>query len=352
MKLPSCLRYTALAALAAVLSLEPVAADPSLPTDCASVFQGQRLTIVVPNAAGGGYDLYARALAPVLTAITGATAQVTNLPGGGGKTAIARVNEAPPSEMVALFDSATDVIPSVLSDATLGMTMADLEVLGIVHSDPETWLARHGIDLADPSTTRLISAASMIESNLIPVGLASLALGIESKVIAGYNGSVENTAAILRGEVDMASASLTTALRARETNDLDLALVLADSPHPAAPDVPVLGGPGGMIERRSAGLPAPERAERQRLGEIVVALANGPRTLFAPARMEPRTKACFEAAMTAALESPDFRAAAEARKRPVTPVTGPEADEIVARIATAYLDARPLLEMLLASQSR
>lgn len=54
MKFPSCLRYTALAALAAVLSLEPVAADPSLPTDCASVFQGQRLTIVVPNAAGAG----------------------------------------------------------------------------------------------------------------------------------------------------------------------------------------------------------------------------------------------------------------------------------------------------------
>ena len=49
--------------------------------------KGQTVHFIVGYSAGGGYDTYARMLAPFFEKHTGATVVVENKPGGGGMTA-------------------------------------------------------------------------------------------------------------------------------------------------------------------------------------------------------------------------------------------------------------------------
>ncbi len=344
----SFLRVTAfLGGIALLAPTGALRAEVMLPEGCSDVFRGQRITIIVPNAAGGGYDLYARALAPVLSEISGASAMVSNMPGGGGKAALVRVASAPPSEMVLLFEAANDLISTIGTDPSLNVAVEDLEAMGIVHSEPETWLGRIDLDLTDPAVTQLVSASAIVEGNIIPMILAARAIGIEARIVAGYASSSESVAAILRGEADVSSTSLTTALRAAESNDLRVLMVLDDVADPRYPDIPLFGGADGLVAQRNEGLPEEERARRADLARIVVAFTNNARVLFAPERMESDKKLCLSAAVDAAITSEAFAEGAKAVKRPVTPQVGSEAKAVFAELEAAYIEVLPLLEATL-----
>jgi tripartite-type tricarboxylate transporter receptor subunit TctC len=78
---------------AAALFLALTAALPAgaeISAECRASFEGDRLSVIVPNGPGGGYDTYARAMAPVIAETTGARVSVENLPGAGGLIASRR----------------------------------------------------------------------------------------------------------------------------------------------------------------------------------------------------------------------------------------------------------------------
>ena len=59
--------------------------------DAASFYRGKVIYFVVGASPGGGYDAYARLLAPHLEQETGATVVVVNRPGAGGTLALNQV---------------------------------------------------------------------------------------------------------------------------------------------------------------------------------------------------------------------------------------------------------------------
>src|SRR5713226_3341765 len=61
----------------------------------AQFLQGKTVRIVVGYAPGGGYDAYARMLAPHLQSKLGTTVIVENRPGGGGLNALATLMREP-----------------------------------------------------------------------------------------------------------------------------------------------------------------------------------------------------------------------------------------------------------------
>lgn len=347
MMFPQCLKPAALVVSFSIIVAGPTFAQTPLPAECSEILDGNRITIVVPNAAGGGYDLYARALAPVLSKISGGSAQVSNMPGGGGKAALVRFSTAQPSELVVLFDAANDTVSSILVDLSLDMKVADFDVAGIIHSEPDAWLGRPEIDLADPALKGIIAASAGLESNLVQVPLVARSLGIESRMVSGYGNSSENVAAILRGEADVSALTLTTALKATDSSETRVLMILDDKQDPSNADIPFLAGAGGLVALRSINESEAERARRQDIARMVVALTFVQRTLFVPARMESASKSCLTAAIGAALTSNDFAEGAKAIKRPINPIVGPEAQAVLAEIATAYQEARPLLDDLM-----
>jgi tripartite-type tricarboxylate transporter receptor subunit TctC len=63
----------------------------------AAFFKGKTVRMVVGYGAGGGFDLYARMIAPYLAKNLGAQVVVENQPGAGGITALNKImNNTPP----------------------------------------------------------------------------------------------------------------------------------------------------------------------------------------------------------------------------------------------------------------
>lgn len=318
-------------------------ANPALPAGCAERMQGQRLTLAVPNAAGGGFDIYARSLAPELERIGGVTVRVSNMPGGGGKAALLRVADAPPDDFAVLIENAGDLVAELLEDPSLGHTPEDFRALGIVQREPETWVGRPDLDLASVGTGPLVAAVSSVEANLATVGLPAMATGQTVRFVAGYSGSGDQFASVLRGETDFTSKALGTARRAMKSGDMKVLLVLSDGPDPMLPDVPWLAGEGGLVAKLTEGLPEAERAERQRIAQLAVSLSSGARILVNSAAVPEDAQVCLNAIFDAALVSPAFRDAAQAQGREVTPLGAQDAATILGQKVDAYVQAAPLL---------
>lgn len=337
--------------LVLALALGPVTGSaqepaPALPEGCAPLLHGQRVTLAVPNSAGGGYDIYARSLAPELERIGGLSVRVVNLPGGGGKAALQRVANAPADDPAMLIESATDVAAVILNEPAMGYQPTDIEAIGVVTVEPEAWLGRPDLSLVPPPQTPLIAAVSSLEANLVSIGLTARVLGLEVNYITGYGGSSDQTASLMRGETDLNSKSLGTALQAAQDGSVKILLSLSDGPPPSQPDVPWLVGPDGLVAQFSAGLPEAERAERQRLARQVSAIAETKRMLFVSARMEPRLQACLSALSDAALHAPGFRQTAEAQRRMVAPAGRAEAAALYLGTHQALVELAPLLDAM------
>ena len=79
-------------------------------------FAGKTVRFVVGFGPGGGYDAYARMLAPYLSKTLGATVIVENRPGAGGLLALNGVYIAPPDGLTMMIVNGTAAVFSQLTD--------------------------------------------------------------------------------------------------------------------------------------------------------------------------------------------------------------------------------------------
>src|SRR5680860_1431098 len=84
--------------------------------DC-SELESETITFAVPYDAGGGYDTYARLMAPYLEEEIGATVVVENQPGAGGLLAINSLLTAPADGTTIAIMNAVGSGGAVIADA-------------------------------------------------------------------------------------------------------------------------------------------------------------------------------------------------------------------------------------------
>ena len=68
---------------------------PAQAEDAASFYKGKKIKFIVPYKPGGGYDDYARLLAPVMEKYTGANVEILNKGGAGGMTCLLYTSPSP-----------------------------------------------------------------------------------------------------------------------------------------------------------------------------------------------------------------------------------------------------------------
>ena len=126
-------------ALAALLAWTlPAAADEA---QQAAYFKGKTIRFVVGTAPGGGYDSYARLLAPHLAKALDATVVVENQPGAGGLTAIDRIYTAPPDGLqVIIVNGASASLSQLLGESAVRYDLAKIGYLATVAASPWLWL--------------------------------------------------------------------------------------------------------------------------------------------------------------------------------------------------------------------
>ena len=187
--------------------------------DAAAFYKGKTVKIVVGYGPGGGYDTYARMIAPHLDKVLGATVIVENQPGAGGVTALNRIYMAQPDGLQLMIVNGTAAALGQLVDQSgVRYDLSKIDHLGIVSSSPWMWLVSPTQPIAKTA------ADAMKLKKLIRWGGTSLtdglsdgasvtceALKLQCKVVIGYKGSSEVALALQRGEIDSQYVSDTSA---------------------------------------------------------------------------------------------------------------------------------------------
>lgn len=204
-RLSTMIAVASLAAMPSVMAVTPATAQP------ADVFYaGKTINLLIGTVSGGGYDLYARALARQLGKyIPGQPTVVTkNMPGAGSLVLANHLYSVAPRDGLT-FGALQRQVP--LDPLLQGETRAEkfdagkFTWIGSISSETGFGivLTSAGIDsFAELRTKELfVSALSgASDTEIIPRAINAV-LGTKLKIVTGYNGSPEALLALERGEV-------------------------------------------------------------------------------------------------------------------------------------------------------
>jgi tripartite-type tricarboxylate transporter receptor subunit TctC len=181
-------------------------------------FGGKTIRLVVGYGPGGGYDAYARMIAPHLSRVLGASVVVENQPGAGGLVALNRIYTAAPDGLTMMIVNGTGAALSQLTEqAGVRFDLGQLGYLGTVSASPWMWLVGPGSPIKTPQDAMKLGkkmnwAASGPADGLSDgAAFTCEALNLDCHVVLGYAGSNQAALAVTQGEMDAIYVSDTSA---------------------------------------------------------------------------------------------------------------------------------------------
>ena len=321
---------------------------------CSEGFADERMTLVVPNAPGGGYDTYARAIAPVIAKHSGTQVRVVNMPAAGGQAARNLALNADPDELILLIENTTDLVITETSEASATdrtFLIEGFDVLGIVHVAEVVWVGQTGLDLLAPNRTKLIGADGTLEEAVFSLFMPAMALGLQSDLVTGYEGTNDQASGVLRGEVDVMSVSVTSGLRVAGDDDLDVVLALSNGPAADAPSVPYLAGEGSLTWQLTEYLDDAEKENRRGLAQAVADLRSEARGLHMTRNVPQARRDCMGLVIAEALQDAEFVDTAVSQGRPVLALQADEARQLAASMTSSIQDVISLSDAIVAERS-
>ena len=234
---------------------------------------GRPVTVIVPYPPGGGSDLSARALAPVLERELGAPVVIVNRPGANSQIGLAQTARARPDGYTLCYGLWPSTITLILdASRNAGFTRDSFTPLAMHVVDPGSIIVRADSPLR--SLAELIAAARARPGELRVSDpgmlswehLASLALqkqhGLRVNQIH-YQGSAPALVALLGGEIEVALVAGGTAMAQTRAGTARSLAVFERGRNPFLPGVPTAASLGTAIVTGSArgfiapaGLPA------------------------------------------------------------------------------------------------
>lgn len=215
--------------------------------DESEFFKGKTIRFVVGFGPGGGYDLYARMIAPALSRQLGGTVVVENQPGAGGITALNRVYTSPPDGLTMMIANGTGAaLAQLINQPGVRFDITKVGHLGTVSVEPWMWLVSKDspiktIDDAFKLGRPVNWSASGPMDGLSDGALFTCeALKLMCKVITGYKGSREAAMAVMRNEMDSLYIADTSALNYTSTGDSRVIASINRKRSRFYPDIPTV----------------------------------------------------------------------------------------------------------------
>jgi tripartite-type tricarboxylate transporter receptor subunit TctC len=298
--------------------------------DVENFYRNKTLTVVIGFSAGGGYDLYARALARVFSKYIPGHPNIVpeNMPGAGGLRASNYIYAAAPKDgsVIGTFSRSIPTMPLVTSG--LSFDGRKFSWLGSMSSDTSVCLTGGKSPIKtyqDMLTMPVVMGGQYAAADSdIYARLYNNVLGTKIKLVSGYPGTNDITLAIERGEVDgicglswgtikvahpewASGKSVHFLLQAALKKDVDL------------PDVPLALD---VID---------DPAKKQILYLHFAPQAMG-RPFAAPPGIPDDRKAALTKAFDAAMADPDLLADAANAKMDIKPMTGHDIDVLLGEL--------------------
>src|SRR6476661_2537578 len=104
-------------------------------------YKGKTVRMVVGSGPGGGYDVFARMIAPYLAKTLGTTVIVENVPGAGGLVALNKLYIAPPDGLqISLVQGTMAAVAQLTGDQAARFDLTKYTYLSTVGAPPGLWL--------------------------------------------------------------------------------------------------------------------------------------------------------------------------------------------------------------------
>ncbi len=318
------------AILASLAAPQTIAAS----LDAAGFYRGKTVRVLVGSPPGGGYDLYARLIAPPLAAKLGATVLVENKAGNGGLAALSTLLVRPPDGLTIMHASAeAAIISQMLARPGATWDVTKLNWLAKTSMAPKLWYV--GATARYPSIPEAAKANPLTWSATGPAdnisdveAIISYVLGLRSKIVVGYRGAGDMSLAVIRNEVDAGILSADSALPHVVSRVIKPVALFSPRRWQYLPDVPTLS--------EAAALPADKTwivDLRQQIGEAQRALVAAPGV---PAEYVQYLRNVFAEILT----DPAVIEDGAKTNRDIEYMSGSELQRLVGRLMTA---ARPRL---------
>jgi tripartite-type tricarboxylate transporter receptor subunit TctC len=296
-------------------------------------YKSNNMIITIGHPPGGSYDLYARLAADYMPQYIPGKPNiiVQHRPGGGGVKAVAWFYEQAPRDgtNIGLFPE-TIGHTQMLQPEIGRWKLEEMSYIGGFVPSTSAYMVRKGAPAKTAegmlkTSVKVGCTGRTAQSYQYPASLKSLA-GFKFDLICGYPGSAEVILALLRGEVDLYSASW-HAWRSNHKQEI------ADGTF-----TPIIQG--GLV--RSADLPnvplmqdLVDDPKTKKILEFISAGSAIGRSLIAPPQVPADRLAALRAAFDKLVADPAFQKQAEKRGADLEPTPGVEVQKFAVGIAKA-----------------
>jgi tripartite-type tricarboxylate transporter receptor subunit TctC len=212
----------------------------------ADFYRGKTIDLVVTHSAGGINDLTARIIASYLGESTGANVAVSNRKGASGLEGINYIYEAEPDGLTLGVSSSSVFVPNkVLGEPAATYQFEQFSyIYSIGRRLPYLLVSPDGpyqsVANLQAGTDLKIGASS--PSGTICLGGLTIIklLGLDAKVVTGFNKGTERALAVKRGEIVGYAESVAAEKASIEAGMVNPMFVLATERDPTNPDVPAI----------------------------------------------------------------------------------------------------------------
>lgn len=301
--------------------------------DIEAFYKGKTIDLIIASEVGGGYDAYARLIAPFMEKHLPGGPRIVpkQMIGAGGivatnylanvakkdGTAIAQVQNTVPFQPLFTPDAARFKATEL---GYIGSANSEVSVSFVWSASPTQSLAhlRERETLMAGVTGSISSQYARAMNELI---------GTKIKLVVGYQGASQSLMAVERGEVEGYPAIFWSTLKVTkaqwlEQGSIRLIAQMALRKHPELPEVPLIFD---FIEN-----------ERNRqIAELLFAPQVGGRPFIAPPGVPAARLVALQEAFAASLRDPEFIAEAAKRKLEIQYTSGPELLALVVKAFAA-----------------
>lgn len=218
-------RRARIAALAIGIAVPLAACSGSgtaMSADDCKTYPSEDVTLIVPYDAGGGFDAWARLLAPELEDRLGGDGaiRVENQPGGGGVRAINTTYSAPPDGTTLVFTEPGYIaVNQILGNLPDGFDLGDLSYIGQATADPQIFVVAADSDVNTLEDLRG-GEINHAGQDISPIETITYdTYGIDANYIL-HEGTSDVVLAVERGDADATVVSLSSILPFLESGDV------------------------------------------------------------------------------------------------------------------------------------
>src|SRR5680860_191978 len=208
-------------------------------------YKDNSIEFIVPYGSGG-YDTFARLIAPFLEEQTGASVVVRNMPGGRTYKAQKYLLGKEPDGLTIEFINGKSVVLSQLvhADEAEGVDIRDYEYIGRMAGERRAIVVRNEFESIEDLIAldrKVKFGATGIDGQLFTPSVLAEVTEMDASVVVGFEGNGPIITSIMRGELDGFGASASSVRDASEQSGLSILCTVSAERAEALPDTPAIG---------------------------------------------------------------------------------------------------------------